>query len=75
MGEHDPSEGQKGESLSDKTTRNQLQSEVNVLSSKQNTLFDCIIATVARKYSAGAIFSFDKWYTKIGFTLASEIYT
>lgn len=41
--------------------------------SKRNTLFDCIVATVARKYSADAIFSFDKFYKSKGFKLASEL--
>lgn len=41
--------------------------------SKKNTLFDSIIAAVARGYKADAIFSFDKFYKKQGFKLASEL--
>lgn len=41
--------------------------------SKKNTLFDCIIASIADKYQADAIFSFDKFYKKKGFKLASEL--
>ena len=41
--------------------------------SKQDTLFDCIVAAVAKKYGAEAIFSFDKFYQKHGFKLASEL--
>lgn len=42
-------------------------------SSKHNTLFDAIVAAVAQKYKADAIFSFDKFYEKKGFKLASEL--
>lgn len=41
--------------------------------SKQNTLFDAVIAAIAKQLSAEAIFSFDKWYKKQGFTLAGEL--
>ena len=41
--------------------------------SKQDTLFDCIVAAVAKKYGAEAIFSFDKFCQKHGFKLASEL--
>ncbi len=43
--------------------------------SKKNTLFDCIVATVAKKNKADAIFSLDDWYGKLGFKLVSELYT
>lgn len=42
--------------------------------SKKNTLFDCIVAAVAKKHNADAIFSLDGWYTKLGFKLVSEVY-
>jgi len=45
----------------------------NPASSKHNTFFDCIVATVAKKHNADAIFSFDVWYTKLGFKLVSEL--
>ncbi len=41
--------------------------------SKQNTLFDAIVATIARKYAAPDIFSFDEWYAKQGFTLIPQL--
>jgi predicted nucleic acid-binding protein len=40
--------------------------------SKQNALFDAIIVTVARKYTATGIFSFDDWYGKQGFILIPQ---
>lgn len=40
--------------------------------SKKNTLFDAVIAAVAKKLFADAIFSFDEWYKKQGFTLAED---
>ena len=42
-------------------------------SSKKNTLFDCIVAAVAEDNNADAIFSFDVFYKKNGFKLASEL--
>jgi predicted nucleic acid-binding protein len=41
--------------------------------SKKNTIFDCIIAAVAEEYEADAIFSFDRFYVKKGFTLAEDL--
>jgi len=41
--------------------------------SRKNTLYDCIVAAVAEEYKAEAIFSFDKFYKKKGFKLASEL--
>lgn len=41
--------------------------------SKQNTLFDAIVATIAQKYSTTSIFSFDEWYTKQGLTLIANL--
>ncbi len=38
--------------------------------SKQNTFFDAIVAATAKKLSADSIFSFDKWYPKLGYKLA-----
>jgi len=38
--------------------------------SKQNTLFDAIVAATAEKLGANLIFSFDSWYPKLGFKLA-----
>ena len=45
----------------------------NPNTSKKNTLFDCIVAAVAKEYKADAIFSFDKFYKAQGFRLASEL--
>lgn len=41
--------------------------------SKQNTFFDAIVAATAKKLEADAIFSFDKWYQKLGFKLAQDL--
>ena len=41
--------------------------------SQKNTLFDCIIAALAIEYRADAVFSFDKFYPKNGFKLASDL--
>ena len=41
--------------------------------SKKNTLFDCLVASMADEYQADAIFSFDKFYKTKGFKLASEL--
>lgn len=41
--------------------------------SKHNTLFDAVVAVIAQKYHADAIFSFDKFYEKRGFKLASGL--
>lgn len=46
----------------------------NPKGSRQNTLFDCIVATLAKKHYATAIFSFDDWYEKLGFTLALNLF-
>ena len=40
--------------------------------SKKNTLFDCIVAAIAEDNNADAIFSFDRFYKRKGFKLASE---
>lgn len=37
--------------------------------SKQNTLFDAIVAATAEKLGANYIFSFDGWYPKLGLSL------
>lgn len=39
--------------------------------SKQNTLFDALVAATATYLGADTIFSFDSWYTKLGFKLAT----
>lgn len=47
----------------------------NPYGSKQNTLFDAVIAAIAKTVDADAIFSFDKWYKTQGFRLASVFRT
>ncbi len=44
----------------------------NPLASKKNTLFDAIVAALAKRHNADAIFSFDQWYTKIGLLLTDD---
>lgn len=39
--------------------------------SKQNTFFDAIVAATARKLGAQSIFSFDRWYPRLGIPLAA----
>lgn len=41
--------------------------------SKKNTLFDCLVAATAQEYGAEYIFSFDKFYKKLGFKLAADL--
>lgn len=41
--------------------------------SKQNTLFDAVVAAIAKRQKANAIFSFDQWYKKQGFMLAGDL--
>lgn len=41
--------------------------------SKQNTLFDAIVAAIAKKQKADAVFSFDVWYEKLGLILAFNL--
>lgn len=45
----------------------------NPYGSKQNTLFDAVIAAIAKTLDADAIFSFDAWYKTQKFTLAGEL--
>lgn len=40
---------------------------------KHNTLFDAIVAVVAKKHRADGIFSFDKFYKQKGFKLAVDL--
>jgi predicted nucleic acid-binding protein len=56
----------------DRETLKQASTLFNPFGSKQNTLFDAVVATVARKYAATVIFSFDGWYRQIGLTLARD---
>ena len=41
--------------------------------SKRNTMFDAVVAAVAKITRADAVFSFDKWYEKIGLKLATNL--
>ena len=41
--------------------------------SKKNTLFDAVVAAIAKRLLADAIFSFDEWYRKIGLMLADDL--
>ena len=42
--------------------------------SKQNTLFDAIVAALAKRKKTNIIFSFDGWYKKLGFKLVADLY-
>ena len=41
--------------------------------SKQNTFFDAVVVATAESLDTKLIFSFDKWYSKLGFKLAGAI--
>lgn len=43
--------------------------------SKQNTIFDAIVAATADTIGADAIFSFDSWYKKRSYRLAVDLLT
>ena len=58
--------------VNQKTLKNALK-YFSPKTSKKNTLFDCIVAAIAEEQKADAIFSFDKFYKKKGFKLASEL--
>jgi len=58
--------------VNQETMKNALQF-FSATTSKKNTFYDCIVAEIARKYKADAIFSFDRFYKRNGFTLASEL--
>ena len=57
----------------DRTTLITATSFLEASRSKHATLFDAIVAAIAQKYQADAIFSFDKFYKTKGFKLASEM--
>lgn len=46
---------------------------MNFQKSKHHTLFDAIVLSIAKKYKADAIFSFDIFYKNKGFKLVSEL--
>lgn len=41
----------------------------------RKTLADAVVVAVAKKNNADGIFSFDEWYKKLGYKLASEFYS
>lgn len=45
----------------------------NPKGSKKNTFFDAIVAATAKILGTDTIFSFDGWYKKVGFKLASDL--
>jgi len=57
----------------DKTTLVNAAFFLNNDRSKHATIFDGIVAAISQKYQADAIFSFDNFYKKKGFKLASEL--
>lgn len=42
-------------------------------SDNRKTLADAVVVAVAKKNNADGIFSFDEWYKKLGYKLASEL--
>lgn len=59
--------------LVDQTTLDAAMRFFNPHGSKQNTLFDAIVAAIARERGARAVFSFDGWYRKLGLSLVADI--
>lgn len=57
----------------DKEILDQAVKLMNLRLSKHHTLFDCIVAAIAQKHQADAIFSFDHFYKSKKFKLASEL--
>ena len=45
----------------------------NPNASKKRTIFDACVAATAQKLHARCIFSFDGWYTTLGYTLARDL--
>ena len=41
--------------------------------SKKNTIFDAVVAATAEKLATNTIFSFDEWYSKLGFSSVGEL--
>ena len=39
----------------------------------KNTLFGAVVAAIAKRLNADAIFSFDEWLRKIGLTLTDDL--
>lgn len=42
--------------------------------SRKKTIFDALVVATARKLNTNVIFSTDKWYSKLGFTLAVNLF-
>ncbi len=59
----------------DQPTLTEAAALFNPLASKKHTLFDAVIAAIAKRLEASAIFSFDEWYRKIGMTLTDDLIT
>lgn len=57
----------------DEEIQKQASNLLEATKSKKNTFFDAIVATTAKKLGTNIIFSFDNWYPKLGFKLASVI--
>jgi len=41
--------------------------------SKQKTIFDAMVVATAKKLNTKVIFSMDRWYSKLGFTLTKDL--
>ena len=42
--------------------------------SKKKTIFDAMVVATARKLGTNVVFSTDDWYSKLGFTLAVDLF-
>jgi len=61
------------ETVTQKTLTSAIQDFYMKTKSKKNTLFDCIVASIAKRHKAAAIFSFDDFYRQAGFKLVEDL--
>lgn len=59
--------------VDEKIVKNAANKYFSKVKSKNNTLFDCVVAAVAEERKVDAVFSFDNFYEKQGFKLASKL--
>lgn len=59
--------------IDDEIQKNALEFFVDTADSKKNTIFDCLVMACVKSVSAAGIFSFDKWYSKMGYLLAEKL--
>ena len=50
----------------------EIYEQENMAYTKGNTLFDALVATIAKNHKADAVFSFDHWYSEMRLEMAFE---